>query len=76
MSSSLKDVAYHEAGHAILHVLLGYELEYVSIEPNEKTQSLGETKGTIVPSTVTQERLGTRHHPPFTDEERRAIIDT
>jgi hypothetical protein len=68
-----EEVAYHEAAHAVLHVILGYDLEWVSIEPNVDTHSEGETKGTILPPAVTKERLA--RGDSFTEEELVAISD-
>lgn len=73
MAPKREVVAYHEAAHAGLHVILGYDLEWVSIEPNPETQSEGETKGTILPPAVTKGRLA--RGDAFTEEELAAIVD-
>jgi hypothetical protein len=70
----LEAVAFHEAAHAVLHVVLGYELEFVSIAPDSETKSLGQTKGQILPPSLTPQRVRTGT-PPLNGAEEKAMRD-
>jgi ATP-dependent Zn protease len=63
--------AYHEAAHAVAHIVMGYKLEHVSIDP-PKDGTLGGTKGEIVPPSF-EARL--RQRDEFDDSELRLIGD-
>ncbi len=72
-SADLKAVAFHEAAHAVLHVDLGYELECVTIKPDAETNSLGRTKGRILPTSLTSQRIHAT--TDLTTDERSAMWD-
>jgi hypothetical protein len=50
MSSRLDCIAFHEAGHAIAHILTGIPFKYVTIKPDEeKDERGGRTIGHVLP---------------------------
>ena len=40
----LREVAYHEAGHAVAHILYGHPIDKITIKPDRKEGSLGHVK--------------------------------
>lgn len=68
-----EDIAYHEAGHVLARLAMGYPVDYVTIKEDPETQSLGATHGQILLSSLTPERF--KHGSAFTADEERSICD-
>jgi ATP-dependent Zn protease len=73
MQDPRTNTAYHEAGHAVATLALEYDLECVSIRPNDETNSLGQTKSSILSKTITRKRI--RSRDTFDESEIKTIHD-